>query len=72
MPHESTIDHSSVENNLTNDVMKETKEPNTELRRPPHLDRTQSLVPHLYAETPQNVTHHHDTDDEESDHSDKS
>lgn len=27
-------------------------------------------VPHLFAETPKDVTHHHDTDDEDTDHSD--
>lgn len=32
----------------------------------------QSSVPHLFAETPKVVTHHHDTDDEDTDHSDKS
>ena len=32
----------------------------------------QSSVPHLFAETPKVVTHHHDTDDEDTDHSDNS
>lgn len=32
----------------------------------------QTSVPHLFAETPKVVTHHHDTDDEDTDHSDKS
>ncbi|KPM05513.1 cytosolic purine 5'-nucleotidase-like protein [Sarcoptes scabiei] len=32
----------------------------------------QNSVPHLYAETPKVVTHHHDTDDEDTDHSDNS
>ena len=30
----------------------------------------QNSVPHLFAETPKAVTHHHDTDDEDTDHSD--
>lgn len=32
----------------------------------------QTSVPHLFAETPKVVTHHHDTDDEDTDHSDNS
>lgn len=30
----------------------------------------QQSVPHLFAETPKAVTHHHDTDDDDTDHSD--
>ncbi|KAH9403905.1 Cytosolic purine 5'-nucleotidase [Tyrophagus putrescentiae] len=32
----------------------------------------QQSVPHLFADTPLAVTHHHDTDDEDTDHSDNS
>nr|XP_046920622.1 cytosolic purine 5'-nucleotidase-like isoform X2 [Dermatophagoides farinae] len=32
----------------------------------------QNSVPHLFAETPKAVTHHHDTDDEDTDHSSNS
>jgi len=72
MPHESTVSYPCLsEIKVTDAAINATKETNTEVRRPPNLDRTQSLVPHLWAETPQNVTHHSDDDDEESDHSDK-
>lgn len=32
----------------------------------------QASVPHLFAETPNQITHHHDDDDEDTDHSDNS
>lgn len=32
----------------------------------------QNSVPHLFAETPKAITHHHDTDDEDTDHSSNS
>lgn len=75
MPHEhdhldKTFSHAieSYENEKEKSEDKNSNVNNNEVRRLSQLERTQSQVPHLYAEIPQVVTHHHDTDDEESDH----
>ncbi|XP_042896001.1 cytosolic purine 5'-nucleotidase isoform X2 [Parasteatoda tepidariorum] len=67
MPHESTVQHE--ERNFISDAEAEEldeeliKEP---LRRRSRLETSESKsVPHLFAETPNVVTHHHDTDDDE-------
>lgn len=67
MPHESTVDHKNEI--MINNVIVPKVDSNNELRRP-LLDRSESLVPHLFAETPQNITHQSDSD-EDSDHSAK-
>jgi len=62
MPHESTVQHE--ENNLDAEQLDELliQEP---LRRRSRLENSESSVPHLFAETPNVVTHHHDTDDDD-------
>lgn len=70
MPHESTVEH---EKSLSNGEVEEVEEdPILEpMRRRSRLENSESSVPHLFAVTPNVVTHHHDTDDDEED-SDKS
>lgn len=36
-----------------------------------HLEKSQSLLPHICPEKPTEVTHHHDTDEEDSENSDE-
>lgn len=36
-----------------------------------HLEKSQSLLPHVCPEKPTEVTHHHDTDEEDSENSDE-
>jgi 5'-nucleotidase len=62
MPHESTVEH-EVENHEINEIEEEAI--NEPLRRRSRLEHSESSVPHLFAETPNVVTHHHDTDDDE-------
>lgn len=66
MPHESTVGHEEA---LYNGEVQEVEEdPILEpMRRRSRLENSESSVPHLYAETPVEVTHHHDTDDDDSD-----
>jgi len=71
MPHESRADYNMMNECtvINNVLLPEEEESDNEMRRPV-LDRSQSLVPHLFAETPQNITHQSDSD-EDSDHSGK-
>ncbi|KAF8790224.1 Cytosolic purine 5'-nucleotidase like protein [Argiope bruennichi] len=67
MPHESTVEHeekSFVSNGEVEEIEEESQEP---IRRRSRLENSESSVPHLFAETPNVVTHHHDTDDDDED-----
>ena len=66
MAHESTVDHANdlfgpINGNRQNSLVKIAEQ---------HGKVQQGGVPHLFAETPKAVTHHHDTDDDDTDHSD--
>lgn len=66
MPHESTVEHEE-KSFMSNGEVEELEEDVIQepLRRRSKLENNESSVPHLYAETPNVVTHHHDTDDDE-------
>ncbi|GIY73039.1 hypothetical protein CEXT_43121, partial [Caerostris extrusa] len=68
MPHESTVEHeekSFMSHGEIEEIEEEVvQEP---LRRRSRLENSESSVPHLFAETPNVVTHHHDTDDDDED-----
>ncbi|XP_054721939.1 cytosolic purine 5'-nucleotidase-like isoform X2 [Uloborus diversus] len=67
MPHESTVEHeeksyaSNGEDDLDDDLQ-DLQEP---LRRRSRLESGVGSVSHVYADPPNAVTHHHDTDDDE-------
>lgn len=65
MPHESTVEHD--EGSIVNGEAYELEEEQVQepMRRRSRLEHSESSVPHLFAETPEAVTHHHDTDDDE-------
>ncbi|KAI1303093.1 Cytosolic purine 5'-nucleotidase [Halotydeus destructor] len=65
MPHESTVVRPSENGSKTDD----SGQGKSNVQKA--LERSQSLVPHLYAEKPTQVTHHHDTDEEDSDEASK-
>jgi len=77
MPHESTVTHQSkfAYKSQSASISKNSLDsPLTEVPQGPSataaMHRQQSLVPHLYAEKPTEVTHHHDTDEEDSEEHD--
>lgn len=74
MPHESTVEHEATEplpQDLVSSVamrarsITETIESKAMKRN--SAARTESTVPHLRAETPRKLTHHHDEDDSDED-----
>lgn len=74
MPHESTVEHDAAEapplelvssvamraRSITETIESKAMKRNT-------AARTESTVPHLRAETPRKLTHHHDEDDSDED-----
>lgn len=70
MPHESTVNHEESPVGLP-DKLTLASRTRTSSETPPNpvnqkrarIGRAESLVPHLYAETPREVTHTHDDDD---------
>ncbi|RWS31983.1 cytosolic purine 5'-nucleotidase-like protein [Leptotrombidium deliense] len=63
MPHESTVEHDMNDEILNGtDYERELPQQKTQLVQ-------KKSVPHLFPETPAEVTHHHDTDDEDSEQS---
>lgn len=79
MPHESTVtpgqtrfeykSASLSKNSIDSELNESPRNRRGSASSGQGLNRQQSLVPHLYAEKPTEVTHHHDTDEEESEHS---
>lgn len=76
MPHESTVNHEKgargPDKALSNggahdDKAAPNQQPAQQSASQKNLERSQSLLPHLFAEKPTEVTHHHDTDEEDSD-----
>ncbi len=67
MPHEATVDHEDSpmgppdEGHLAFRT-RDGEDDKTNVKKP-KVTRGESLVPHLFAETPRHVTHHHDEDD---------
>ncbi|XP_014666040.1 PREDICTED: cytosolic purine 5'-nucleotidase-like [Priapulus caudatus] len=71
MPHESTVEHVEMtcEEDMGNFIASRSRDVSGTAESPARSPRRRhdSLVPHLWAETPQELTHLHDDDDEEDD-----